>query len=498
MGMCDYADVKDYWSPGRRRNDLVCDLFPSYHRFFQIGRAMRCMDFAFGQDDEAWRAASLEHGAFAKTDAFARMLSDSFQQAYDLEQFISADEQSVPTKCRHPARQFNKEKPWHFFLKIFALNSSVTGYLWKFYFYRGKDEERPAAFNKPGLVTAYPIHVLTEDSALHHKGHILAMDNWYTSHAAADILLGRGIHFCGTVLTNRLGFRQTVTRMRRAPKGSADRAPRATPTTITTVIDPGEKSQMNPPAARGICAQAVLSDFPGKLSKDLRTLYCTGWLDSKPVHLLASMKSPLTTCSRRLARSANSVQLQQPAIIALYNKVMGGTDLNDQMLRYYSRMSKGKWTIKVFQHLFYAAAYNAFVCFTQLKPQGDTTGRYRLKQFLENVVAEMHSSRMLYLRRQDAAASPGTGKCKKQHPKPRACTIMQQPGRASAWAVEHHLERHPDAVCKDCVVCRQQGKRFRVVTRCCNSSLCFNRHVCVDHFVAFHNTDLAAQVDDSD
>ena len=99
--------------------------------------------------------------------------------------------------------------------------------------------------------------------------------------------------------------------------------------------------------------------------------------------------------------------------------------------------------------------------------------------------------------RRDAAdenVAIDTGKCKKLRPKACASTIMRQPGRASAWAVEHHLERHPDALCRDCVICAQQGKRFRVVTRCCNSSLCFNRHVCVEHFVAFHNSDLAAEV----
>lgn len=104
--------------------------------------------------------------------------------------------------------------------------------------------------------------MLTEDYALHHKGHILAMDNWYPSHAAADILLGCGIHFCGTVLTNRLGFQQTVTRFRKPQKVSADRAPRptATATFINTVMDPGEKNIFEPAGGQGgISAQVVLS-----------------------------------------------------------------------------------------------------------------------------------------------------------------------------------------------------------------------------------------------
>lgn len=284
--------------------------------------------------------------------------------------------------------------------------------------------------------------------------------------------------------------------MRKPPKGSRsnDRVPFRT--SISSVIDAGEGTKLNPSAVRGISAQAILSEFPGKISKVPRTLYATGWLDSKPVHLLASVKSPLTTCTRRLSRSANVVDLHQPAVIALYNKVMGGTDRNDQMLRYYARMAKGKWTVKVFQHLFYAAAYNAFVCFSQLKRQ-DAAGRYRFKHFLENVVSQLHSSRMVYQRRQDAPLSPNAEQPNRQLPKAYATRIMQQPGRASAWAVEHHLERDPNGLCRDCVICHKQGKRFRVVTRCCNSSLCFNRHVCVEHFVAFHNSDIPAQADAS-
>ena len=476
MGLSDVPSIKDYWSTGRRRNHVIVDMIPSYHRFYQISRAMRCMDFGPGAaEQENWQAASREHGPFAKTAAFAECLSASFQEAYQLEQFISLDEQSVPTKCRHVARQFNKDKPFHFFLKVFALNSAVTGFLWKFYFYKGAAESRPAPFNKEGLAHSYPVHALTEDASLHHKGHIIALDNWYMSLATAEVLLTRGINFVGTVQAGRLGYRQTVSRIRKK---------KAVQEVIKTIIDPGESSHANPPAPRGTCAQATLSK-PGKIDKNANfTFYATSWLDNKVVQMLHSFQSPLVTCSRRIDGVSHTIQ--QPASIALYNRVMGGTDLNDQMIRYYSRMSKAKWTSKVFNHLFHVTAYNAFICHRQL-----TKSANDFKTFMENVVTQFHNAHTLYHSRK---RPDGQSPLSPPKPRPNASTLMLQSGRACDWAERHHLEADPAGV-KKCVMCTKEGKRFRCVTRCSNEELCRNAHVCIQHFVAFHNASPIAKID---
>jgi hypothetical protein len=476
MGLSNIPSIKDYWSTGRRRNQVIVDMIPSYHRFYQISRAMRCMDFGPGDaEQENWRAASREHGPFAKTAAFAERLSASFQDAYQLEQFISLDEQSVPTKCHHIARQFNKDKPFHFFLKVFAVNSAVTGFLWKFYFYKGAAELRPTPFNKEGLAHSYPVHVLTEDASLHHKGHIIALDNWYMSLATAEVLLRRGINFVGTIQAGRLGYRQTVSRIRKK---------KAVQEVIKTIIDPGESSQANPPAPRGTCAQATLTK-PGKIDKNANfILYATSWLDNKVVQMLHSFQSPLVTCSRRIDGVSHIIQ--QPASIALYNRVMGGTDLNDQMIRYYSRMSKAKWTSKVFNHLFHVTAFNAFICHRQL-----TKSANNFKSFMENVVTQFHNAHTLY---QSRKRFDGENPFSPPKPRPNSSTLMLQSGRACDWAERHHLEADPAGV-KKCVMCTKEGKRFRCVTRCSNEELCRNAHVCIQHFVAFHNASPVANVD---
>lgn len=85
MGLSDLPTISDYWSHGRRRNQLIVDLLPSCHRFCQISRALRCMDFPFHADQENWRRAQREHGPFAKTANFVTSLSQVFEDAYDLE-----------------------------------------------------------------------------------------------------------------------------------------------------------------------------------------------------------------------------------------------------------------------------------------------------------------------------------------------------------------------------------------------------------------------------
>lgn len=45
------------------------------------------------------------------------------------------------------------------------------------------------------------------------------------------------------------------------------------------------------------------------------------------------------------------------------------------------------------------------------------------------------------------------------------------------------------------VMCTKEGRRFRCVTRCSNEELCRNAHVCIQHFVAFHNASPVAKID---
>jgi hypothetical protein len=52
----------------------------------------------------------------------------------------------------------------------------------------------------------YPLIKLTDHYELHEKWHIVYADNWFSSVNAMHRLFQQGIHFVGTVRTNRKGI----------------------------------------------------------------------------------------------------------------------------------------------------------------------------------------------------------------------------------------------------------------------------------------------------
>jgi hypothetical protein len=85
------------------------------------------------------------------------VISNTSESLWQLGQAFDVDEQCIPMKGRHKAKCFNPKKPFKFHFKMFCLNDSLTGYQWKFFLYRGKDEQRPMHLS----ATTYPVWKLT-------------------------------------------------------------------------------------------------------------------------------------------------------------------------------------------------------------------------------------------------------------------------------------------------------------------------------------------------
>jgi hypothetical protein len=95
-----------------------------------------------------------------------------------------------------------KPNKWHF--KAFCLNDDATEYLSNFFLYRRRDEQRPAGMP----ATLFPVIKLTEPIMYHGKGHIMALDNWYTSTIVCRILIQAPLRMdvVGTCRVNRQGL----------------------------------------------------------------------------------------------------------------------------------------------------------------------------------------------------------------------------------------------------------------------------------------------------
>lgn len=149
----------------------------SKYRFSAISRCLH--------SDAPWDLSERERermnrdDPFWQIDKFCEQLASNFMMYWILGQCSDLDECSCGYRGKHKCRCFNPMKPEPYHFKMFAWNCAESGYCFCFYWYRGKEEHRPA--NVPA--TLWPVSKLTErvvaaQPRLLRNNHILTTDNW--------------------------------------------------------------------------------------------------------------------------------------------------------------------------------------------------------------------------------------------------------------------------------------------------------------------------------
>ncbi len=112
MGVLRLATRRDYWY-STCRQELVYSRM-QYARFCAITSALHYRNTAGWTDEE--RQQQKEADCFYVVTPFVTDLAKTCRQAYRPLQHLSIDEQCIPFKGRHTARQYNPMKPnkWHF------------------------------------------------------------------------------------------------------------------------------------------------------------------------------------------------------------------------------------------------------------------------------------------------------------------------------------------------------------------------------------------------
>jgi len=92
------------------------------------------------------------------------------------------DELCIGFKGRHKCKCYNKDKPNKWRFKAFCVNDSVTGYLFDFYLYGGKNADKHGDVLCEIIWILYPfIKLVLENEVFNHKGYCFSTENWYTS-----------------------------------------------------------------------------------------------------------------------------------------------------------------------------------------------------------------------------------------------------------------------------------------------------------------------------
>ena len=232
---------------------------------------------------------------------------------------ISVDESMIGTKSRLSFIQYMPKKPVKWGIKNWVCADSVTGYILTFDVYCGGNASH--SVHPKGL--AYGVVMKLVQPFL-DKGHTVYMDNFYTSPELFHDLLERNTSASGTVRQNHKHF----------------------PALLKSVY--GETA-----TPRGTTTFAYY-----------KQLTMVRWSDNKDVYALSTLYSDqLTTARRRVGSAVSDVPC--PRIISDYNALMGGVDLADQAMCYYSIGRKSmKWWRRVFWRMVDHVITNAYVIYS--------------------------------------------------------------------------------------------------------------------------------------
>lgn len=339
---------------------------------------------------------------------------------------LSIDEGSMGWKGHSAMRQYNPSKPHKYHIKIYKLVESETAYLSEFIIH---DTTRRS-------VDEVVLTLLGRSVYKKNEGYAIFTDRFYTSpdlfwHLRTNL----GFDATGTVLQNR----------RQVPEQLKVRGKK-----------PGK---------------GTIASFTA--SKDNDHLVAMKWTDAKDVFMLSTESTAkLEECSSQKGR----VVRQKPRMIALYNKFMGGVDVNDYLEARYSpcRSTKKLWR-KMALYLISTAVTNAYIIHSMAKPGGPTvreSAHAKFREKLGTLMFTMNDNRPGSSSVAISTTVPvSVGHLAKFYP---VSEISARKG--SARRAQHRCQR------KDC--------NLKSFTYCCecNKCLCINPdHNC---FYEYH-TDLA-------
>ena len=282
-------------------------------RYTQILRYLHFCDEASVPD-----RFSAEYDKLYKIRYLLDHLNKRFKEEYVPDREVAIDECMVPFRGRLGFKQYHKDKPIKWGIKVWIMAESKTGYNYNFDVYVGKEASETA----PNIgLTSKVVLKLTQP--LYDKGYHVYFDRFYTSPDLLQYLQLVGTLACGTVQTNRIGF----------------------PTSLITkksAVQRGESKWLQ-------CKNTGI--------------IATMWCDNKPIYFLTTIhvaESDGLEVSRRDKRG-NKQPVPCTPCVSEYNKNMGGVDVNDKMTRLDKSRRTYRWYLRLERKCLFWALFNGFI-----------------------------------------------------------------------------------------------------------------------------------------
>ncbi|CAH2101204.1 unnamed protein product [Euphydryas editha] len=324
MSVYHYPSIRSYW--GRYGFTPIKYTMP-VNKFEKIRRVIH-----FNDNDKHLPITHQEHDKLQKLGPLIDHLNTKFSNVA-IDQRLSIDEQMCSTKIGHFLKQYMPNKPHKWGFKLFML-CSLSGYVYKFIIYAGKERDDRLP-NEPDIGVTGQIVIKLLRVVPRHQNYIVYFDNYYTSLPLLHYLAKEGIHSLGTIQRNRLGKSCKLPTKQEVMKNSVPRG--AFHENVTSVDDV--------------------------------EITAVSWKDNKQV-ILASTHvgaEPVSQIERFDKKGKKKILIACPKLVKEYNAHMGGVELMDSYLgRYRIRMKSRKWYLRIFYHLVDLTIINAWILYKKV------------------------------------------------------------------------------------------------------------------------------------
>lgn len=343
MAMFSVKHISDFW----RKSEIFSVPFPakvmSRDRYRTISWNLHMSDPDEDKLNDAKKGTSA-HDRLFRCKPLMNTIQNACKTFYHPHRSLAVDERMVPCKAHTGMTQYMKDKPTKWGIKLFVLADSSNGYTVDFSVYTGKNT------TPTGQGLSYDSVMSLINKRFLGSGYHVYVDNFYTSPKLFKDLYDCKFGACGTYRESRKD------------------CPRSTNNALS------KKSE------RGTFRW--IRDGP---------LLFVKWMDTREVSVCSTIHTAFKgeTVDRRVKSKLGVWTTESfpcPSPVIEYNKFMGGVDLSDQLIQYYTTQHKTlKWYRKLFYHFLDIAATNSYILYKHLGQDRRLTH----KDFMEELVAEL-------------------------------------------------------------------------------------------------------------
>ena len=352
----------------------------------------------------------------------------------ECEEMNSIDERMIPFKGRNKMKQYVKNKPKKWGIKVFV-RAGASGIVYDFEIYTGKGtitDEYGIGMGGASVLRLCE----TLPKQLNYKCFI---DNWFTGLPLLIELKKYGMLATGTIRSDRIGNSDVDSDKVLKKKGRGSHSARYD-------------------SEHGIC---VVKWFDNK-----KVLVASNYLDANPVG----------SCKRWSKEQKKEIQVTRPHLIKVYNENMGGVDLGDMIASLYTLKIRCKrWYLRLWYFCIEVALTNAWFLYKRHKAQhNDTKVLSSLEFRLEVSDALIHAGKRADLQIKKRGRPSLEDRENIPEPAPQRARYQQAPSKDAVKDRFDHFPVFIDAEGKKRNRCKLEGcnQVSPLICQKCKVSLC--------------------------